>query len=44
MTARPVTLRQFSSKGSRETATMVPNPMPWYMAMTRSASTTAVPE
>ena len=44
MTARPVTLRQFSNRGSRETATMFPTPMPWYMAMTRSSSTRVVPE
>ena len=44
MTARPATLRQFSSRGSRETATMLPTPTPWYMAMTRSCSTSVVPE
>lgn len=44
VTGRPVTFRQFNSSGSRETATMFPAPTPWYMAITRSASTRVVPE
>ena len=44
ITALLATFSQLSNSGSEEVATMLPTSVPWYMAMTRSSSTSAAPE
>ena len=43
MTGLPSIFSQFSSRGSLATATMLPAFVPWYMATTRSSSTSVEP-